>query len=84
MENFRVDGKQIWSTKERGHPTSLENALQLAFFHGKTWPVNQVELMRIVNGLKRMAEELKRMGWSHTIIYLNPKQGLKIEHSFYN
>lgn len=46
VENFRVAGRLVWSTKELGRPAALEEALTLAALRGLYWPVEQVELFK--------------------------------------
>ena len=85
VENFRVNGKQIWSTKEMGWPSSLEDALLVASLRNRTQPVEQVELFyKVGSPLGKLAEKLREMGWRQTKVYFNKSQGLKIEHQLWN
>lgn len=85
VENLRVDGARVWSTRDMGRPAALEEALTIAALRGRTRPVEQVELFRLGNGsLEERARALRKLGWRITKIYLNEDQGLKLEHQFWD
>ena len=86
VENLRINGRIIWSTKEMGRPAVLEEALILASLYTSGYPVDQVELMILGDKrLNRWAEYMRRrMGWSMTVIYYNESlRSVKIEHRFH-
>ncbi len=86
VENLRINGRIVWSTKEMGRPAVLEEALILSSLYTPGYPVDQVELMVLGDKrLNRWAEYLRRrMGWTMTIIYYNESlRSVKIEHRFH-
>ncbi|BAA79800.1 hypothetical protein ASQ66_gp03 [Aeropyrum pernix spindle-shaped virus 1] len=88
VENLRVRGRMVWSTREEGRPATLEEALITAALRDRTWPVEQAELLS--HGPRKLLEKarlLERLGWRMTVMYIDRKNGaprLKLEHRLWN
>jgi len=83
VENFRVDGRIVWSKRERGQPIPLSEALSLVESMGLAGEViNQAELISYPNLTSETWSsfaELKREGVNRVTTYFNQEEGLKVE-----